>query len=291
MSAACMPYKLKINRSVMGINLLVLLLLALFYYFRPFWWETYRYENDQVRVQLMDASNSTVRSSLAGTLAVRISGRGMERCGWGHSPNKNATGNASDALITIDSIESSFTDDLGYVKVSPYQGIASGRRNLLGGCLSNRGFVVLLSRPDYTIKKIIPQLDTANASFHTLTVPTDRGDSITLLQHARNTLVNHSLLLYPFRNLGASAKEQVLMTMPAYWKHELPNGDTIRRYAIQHLLRVNDSLNCPRLQDQIRQIFAGAKTRPEEPEAIEAEYAALEKALDRTLKDKDGSCQ
>lgn len=57
---------------------IVVLVLAAGYYFRPFWWESYRYENDQVRVRLSTHDGEDT-PDLAGTLVLRLTGPGREK--------------------------------------------------------------------------------------------------------------------------------------------------------------------------------------------------------------------
>jgi len=64
------------KRFIITIGIVVILVVGLLYYLRPFWWESYRYENDQVEVRLFDAKGGSLDTSRAGTLVIRITGKG-----------------------------------------------------------------------------------------------------------------------------------------------------------------------------------------------------------------------
>jgi hypothetical protein len=221
----------------------------------------------------------------------------MERCGWGHSAYKNKTGSANGTLLAIDSISSHFTDDEGIAPVPPYEGIGRGRRGFMGGCQYNRGFLLLISRPGYATERETPRFDKVNASGHVIRPPRPRRETIPAFEYARDRIWNELQLLYPGRiNSSASRPEEegarhALMSMAGYWNHKLPDGQTIRSYAIDRLMRVNASLACPRLQAGIRKIFSDPKIQPVTEAEVLAEHNALREAITGAAKGAVASCK
>jgi hypothetical protein len=285
------------KRLIITISVVVILGLGLLYYLRPFWWESYHYENDQIKVRVNDSKGRSLKDSQAGTLVIRMTGKGMERCGWGHSGYKNKTGEANGALLAIDSISSQLTDDAGLAKIPPYEGLGRGKRGFMGGCQYNLGFLLLISRPGFETKRAMPRFDKVNASYHVISRPRLRRKTTPVFDHARNRLWNELQLLYPTRIYSSATRpgeeedRQALMSMAGYWQHRLPDGQTIRRYAIEELLRVNASLECPRLQAEIREIFSEPMTQPVTEAAVLAEHDALRHVLSGSSKEVIDSCE
>jgi hypothetical protein len=284
-------------RFTLVLTVVAFLLLGLLYFLRPFWWESYQYENDQIKVRLFDAKGSSLDTSQAGTLVFRITGRGMERCGWGHSAFKNKTGEANGALLTIDSISVQLTDDAGLAEIPPYGGVGWGKRVIMGGCQYNLGFLLLISRPGYETIRAMPHFDQVNASSHVIRPPRPRRETTPAIQYARNRLWNELQLLYPTRIYSSASRpeedkeRQAMMSMAGYWHHRLPDGQTIRRYAVDNILRVNEGLACPRLQAEIRKIFSDPLSQPETEAEVLAEHNALRHALPSTSKEAVDSCE
>ena len=273
------------RRFTIVISVCAILVLGLLYFLRPFWWESYRYENDQIKVRVHDAKGHTLPESRAGTLVVRLTGKGMERCGWGHSAYKTKAGSANEALLTFDSISTQFTDDAGNAQVPPYAGIGRGKRAFMGGCQYNLGFLLLISRPGYETKRTTPRFDKLNGSYQVINPPRQRRDTMPMIEYARNRLWNAMQLLYPSRIHSSATRpdegeaRQALMNIAGYWHHRLPDGQTMRRYAVAEILRVNAGLECPRLQARIREIFSDPMALPETEAAVLAEHNALRDVL------------
>ena len=80
------------------------------------------------------------------------------------------------------------------------------------------------------------------------------------------------------------------MSMAAYWQHQLPDGQTMRRYAIAELLRVNAGLECPRLQAKIGEIFSDPMALPATEAAVLAEHNALRDAFSKPQQEGIDSC-
>lgn len=285
------------KRLIITISIVVILVVGLLYFLRPFWWESYRYENDQIKVRLSGANGGSPDTSQAGTLVIRITGKGMERCGWGHSGYKNKTGEANGALLAIDSISSQLTDSAGLAKIPPYEGLGRGKRGFMAGCQYNLGFLLLISRPGFETKRAMPRFDKVNASWHVISPPRLRRKTTPLIDHARNRLWNELQLLYPTRIVSSASRpgeeedRQALMSVAGYWEHRLPDGQTIRRYAIGELLRVNAGLECPRLQAEMREIFSDPMALPVTEAAVVAEHNALRDVLSGSSKELIGSCE
>ena len=279
------------------VGVIIILSLGLLYYLRPIWWESYHYENDQVRIRISGANDGSHGTFPAGTLVVRITGTGMENCGWGYSAGKNSSGSASGALLSIDSVRTEFTDSEGYANVLPDEGFATGERIIMGGCQHNRGFLLLIVRPGYVTKAEMPRFDQVNASFHVISTPDPRRETMPVIDYARNRLWNELRLLYPTRinSLATRPEEAIereaLMEMVEYWQHRLPDGQTIRSYAIKHVLQVNAKLACPRIQAEIRRIMSDPQLIPATEEEVLAEHRALLRVNSTYVKNHIDTCE
>lgn len=263
-----------------GLATVGLLLVALLVYLRPLWWETYRYENDRIRVRLDGTQHNELELPRAGTLVIRLTGPGRFQCSMG-SVSRRTSGPGSEAPLTFESVSSEFTDEAGYASAPMHRGFGRGKRGLIGGCQQSQAYLLILSRPGFETYVEIPHVAKLNTSGQVIRRPLPRKEKTSALDHARTRVLKALRLLYPTRIysvIGAGEQGEdhmTLMSTAEYWQHRLPDGRTIRSYALENLASVIDALDCPRLQEELSEIFQNTSIVPESEEAILAEHNAL----------------
>ena len=163
-----------------------------------------------------------------------------------------------------------------------HRGLGRGKRMIIGGCRQNRGFILILARPGFETRVVVPDIARINSSYQVIKRPQPRrGQISTPLESARNRSYAAIRLLYPTRiysRLDAPLPEderQILISTAQYWRHELPDGRKLRSYAIENLNTVIGDLDCPRLQDGLADVFGDASVVPGTEDAILTEHNAL----------------
>jgi hypothetical protein len=274
----------KVAKVSLGIA--AVLLVATLIYLRPIWWETYRYENDRIEVRLQGSRHNNLDLEPSGTLVIRLTGRGREHCGW--DPVSRKTGGlASDALVELNSISSEFTDDDGFASAVAHSGFGMGKRSLLfGGCHYNQGYVLILSRPGFATGVVVPHVKKPNSSHQVISYARTRNPKTPALERARNRFRSELRLLYPLRiytDVFGPREEQerkALLRVGVYWRHTLPDGRSVRSYALEILRQVIEDLDCPMLQSRLREIFVDPSYVPSTEDEILAEHSVLLRVLD-----------
>ena len=255
------------------------LTLAAAYYLRPVWWESYRYENDQIRVRL-NSHDGTDPPNLAGTLVVRLTGPGRPLCGWDPISRKTV-GPAREQLLRFESVTSSLTDAQGYADAAPHGGFGRGERGLLGGCRYNRGYLLIMSRPGFETRVARPHVGRINHSGQVLSQARSRDAKTSKFDYAQRRLKLAMKLLYPSpifddsSELGRQHDQTIAASMPAYWQHRLPDGRRLRDYAVENLRAVSQGIDCPVLTAGVTSTFPDNADAPASQEAIFAEHRAL----------------
>ncbi len=263
-----------------GLAAVGLLLVVLLVYLRPLWWETYRYENDRIRVRLHGTQHNELQLPRAGTLVIRLTGPGRSQCSMIAVSRKTA-GPASEAPVTFKSVSSEFSDEAGYASAPMHRGLGRGKRGLLGGCQRSQAYLLILSRPSFETRVVIPHVAKLNTSGQVIRRPLPKKETTSALDHARTRALNALRVLYPTRiysAVGAGEQDEdrtALMSTAEYWQHILPDGRTVRSYALENLVSVIDALDCPRMQEELSEIFQDTSIVPESEEAILAEHNAL----------------
>lgn len=284
-------------RSKVGTTIIVIIALMLVatYYFRPIWWESYRYENDRVRVRL-NTREGTDPPDLAGTLVLRLTGPGRPYCGWDPVHRKTA-GPAREHLLRFDSVTSTFTDTDGYADAAPHGGIGRGERGLLmGGCRYNQGYVLIMSRPGFETRVVRPHVAKVNPSGQVLHQAPQREANTSEINCAQRRLNVAMKLLYPSPIFDDETEREqrhnlmIVESMPAYWQHRLPDGRRLRDYAVEIIRDVNQGVECPAIAAGFASILTKSTGIPDSNDEILAEHRALASVI-QSLSSSSFSCR